>query len=38
MARLLISTDLDGTLIDHHSYSAFPAEKLFPALEVLSIP
>jgi mannosyl-3-phosphoglycerate phosphatase len=38
MSRLLLSTDLDGTLLDHYTYSAAPADKLFPLLERLNIP
>ena len=38
MSRLLLSTDLDGTLLDHYTYSAAPADKLFPLLDRLNIP
>ena len=38
MSRLLISTDLDGTLLDHYTYSASPADRLFPLLNRLNIP
>lgn len=38
MARLLISTDLDGTLLDHHTYSPAPADRLFAILDKLDIP
>ncbi len=38
MSQLLISTDLDGTLLDHHSYSAEPAEHELEALRRLHIP
>ncbi len=38
MSRLLLSTDLDGTLLDHYTYSASPADQLFPLLNRLNIP
>lgn len=38
MSRFMISTDLDGTLLDHHTYSAAPAVQLFPVLDDLGIP
>ena len=38
MSRLLLSTDLDGTLLDHYTYSAAPADTLFPLLNRLNIP
>jgi len=38
MSRLLLSTDLDGTLLDHYTYSAAPADLLFPLLNRLNIP
>jgi mannosyl-3-phosphoglycerate phosphatase len=38
MSRLLLSTDLDGTLLDHYTYSAAPADRLFPLLNRLNIP
>lgn len=38
MTRLLISTDLDGTLLDHYSYSAAPAAPALKALRQLQIP
>ena len=34
----LIFTDLDGSLLDHHSYSFQPAEKMLVELEQLGIP
>ncbi len=36
--RGLIFTDLDGSLLDHHTYSAKPASDLFSALDNLAIP
>lgn len=36
--RLLIYTDLDGTLLDHHSYSHAPADALLAELEQAQIP
>ncbi|UTW10436.1 HAD-IIB family hydrolase [Marinobacterium rhizophilum] len=38
MSRLLISTDLDGTLLDHHSYSAAAAEPALQQLRQRRIP
>ncbi len=38
MTRLLISTDLDGTLLDHYSYSATAAEPALQQLRQLQIP
>ncbi len=38
MSRLLISTDLDGTLLDHHSYSAAAAAPALLQLRQLQIP
>ncbi|MFC6670173.1 HAD-IIB family hydrolase [Marinobacterium aestuariivivens] len=38
MMRLLISTDLDGTLLDHYSYSAAAAESQLRTLQTLDIP
>ncbi|MCP8686092.1 HAD-IIB family hydrolase [Marinobacterium sedimentorum] len=38
MTRLLISTDLDGTLLDHYSYSAMAAEPALQRLRQLQIP
>lgn len=38
MSRLLLSTDLDGTLLDHFTYCAAPADQLFPLLNRLNIP
>lgn len=38
MTRLLISTDLDGTLLDHHSYSADAAEPMLGRLQALDVP
>jgi len=38
MTRLLISTDLDGTLLDHHSYSAAAAEPTLQRLQALDVP
>jgi mannosyl-3-phosphoglycerate phosphatase len=34
----LIFTDLDGSLLDHHSYSFKPAEKMLVELELQGIP
>ncbi len=36
--RLLIFTDLDGTLLDHHSYSSAPAAEALQLLEQKQIP
>ena len=36
--RALIFTDLDGSLLDHHTYCAKPASDLFSALDNLGIP
>jgi mannosyl-3-phosphoglycerate phosphatase len=38
MAKLFISTDLDGTLLDHHSYSSAAAEPELARLKSLAIP
>jgi len=38
MTRILIYTDLDGTLLDHHSYSHAPADALLAQLERDGIP
>jgi mannosyl-3-phosphoglycerate phosphatase family protein len=38
MARPLVFTDLDGSLLDHHSYSFEPARSVLERLEALSIP
>lgn len=38
MSRLLISTDLDGTLLDHNSYSAEAAQPALLKLRQLQIP
>ncbi|MEL0637198.1 HAD-IIB family hydrolase [Marinomonas sp. TI.3.20] len=38
MTRLLVFSDLDGTLLDHHTYSFQPAIQAFQALKTLSIP
>jgi mannosyl-3-phosphoglycerate phosphatase len=38
MTRLLISTDLDGTLLDHYSYSATAAAPALQRLRQLQIP
>ena len=35
---LAILTDLDGTLLDHHTYSAEPARKILKRLKTLHIP
>ena len=34
----LIFTDLDGSLLDHHSYSFAPAVPLLAELDALGIP
>ena len=36
--KLLVFTDLDGTLLDHHSYSTEPAKDALQLLADLSIP
>lgn len=36
--KLLVVTDLDGTLLDHHSYSLLPAIKMIQRLRSLDIP
>ncbi|MGY6277192.1 HAD-IIB family hydrolase [Methylomonas sp. MgM2] len=38
MSKLLIFTDLDGCLLDHHDYSLGPAPGLLRKLEQLNIP
>ena len=38
MTRLIIFTDLDGTLLDHDSYSWRPAEQALRRLEASNIP
>ncbi|MBL6810368.1 MAG: HAD-IIB family hydrolase [Litoricola sp.] len=38
MQNLIISTDLDGSLLDHQTYSAEPANALLEKLEQLEIP
>ncbi|GGO78452.1 mannosyl-3-phosphoglycerate phosphatase [Marinobacterium nitratireducens] len=38
MTRLLISTDLDGTLLDHHDYSFDAAEPMLQRLQTLQVP
>ena len=38
MTTLLIFTDLDGTLLDHHTYSFQPAKAAMQALKTFSIP
>lgn len=38
MNRLLIFSDLDGTLLDHHSYSYAPAEMVLAVLRGLGYP
>lgn len=38
MTRLLISTDLDGTLLNHHDYSAAAAEPMLQKLQALEVP
>ncbi len=38
MSQLIISTDLDGTLLDHHTYSAGAAEETLAELKRLNIP
>lgn len=37
-AQFLVFTDLDGTLLDHHSYSYHDAQKQLHRLEQLAIP
>lgn len=36
--RLLVFSDLDGTLLDHHTYSHAPADKLLAKLALADIP
>jgi len=36
--KWMVSTDLDGTLLDHHSYSWLPAETALSRLASLNIP
>ncbi|REG86458.1 HAD-IIB family hydrolase [Marinomonas pollencensis] len=38
MTRLLVFSDLDGTLLDHHTYSFQPAAQAFQALKTFTIP
>ncbi|MEL0613582.1 HAD-IIB family hydrolase [Marinomonas arenicola] len=38
MTRLLVFSDLDGTLLDHHTYSFQPALQAFQALKTFTIP
>ncbi|WP_148863965.1 HAD-IIB family hydrolase [Marinobacter fonticola] len=38
MARLVIFTDLDGTLLDHHTYSAEPARPVWNAAFAAGVP
>ncbi len=38
MSFLLISTDLDGTLLDHHTYSSAAADATLQSLRALQIP
>jgi mannosyl-3-phosphoglycerate phosphatase len=38
MSKLLIFTDMDGTLLDHHTYSHAAADSLLTSLEAKSIP
>ena len=38
MKHLLVFTDLDGTLLDHHSYSYAPARDAIERLRTLGIP
>lgn len=38
MARLVIFTDLDGTLLDHHTYSAEPARPVWEAALEAGVP
>lgn len=38
MQNLIISTDLDGTLLDHDNYDPTPADDLLKTLEQLKIP
>ena len=38
MTTLLIFTDLDGTLLDHHTYSFEPAQAAMQSLKTFSIP
>ena len=36
--RRLVVTDLDGSLLDHHSYDYAPAEPAITALEASGVP
>lgn len=38
MSKLLIFTDMDGTLLDHHTYSHAAADALLTSLDAKSIP
>jgi mannosyl-3-phosphoglycerate phosphatase family protein len=38
MSRLVIYTDLDGSLLDHHDYSHAPADPLLQELEQVGVP
>lgn len=38
MQRYIIFTDLDGTLLDHHSYSFEPVRKLLDILSEMGVP
>ncbi|MEQ5835226.1 HAD-IIB family hydrolase [Marinobacter sp. NFXS9] len=38
MSRLVIFTDLDGTLLDHHTYTAEPARPAWEAAEAAGVP
>jgi len=38
MTKLFISTDLDGTLLDHHNYSHEPVDPVLARLQELGIP
>lgn len=38
MTTLIVFTDLDGTLLDHHSYRFQPAEAALQSLKALAIP
>lgn len=38
MPNLLINTDMDGSLLDHHTYSHQPADAMLESLEKLGIP
>ncbi|TBW50782.1 HAD-IIB family hydrolase [Marinobacter halodurans] len=38
MSRLVIFTDLDGTLLDHHTYSAEPARPAWEAAQAAGVP